>query len=34
MFDLPIPIIGLLIAVFVLVYLVLKTRVHAFSPLC
>lgn len=30
MFDLPIPIIGLLIAVFVLVYLVLKTRVHAF----
>lgn len=30
MFGLPIPIIGLLIAVFVLVYLVLKTRVHAF----
>lgn len=30
MFDLPIPIIGLLIAVFVLVYLVLRTRVHAF----
>ena len=30
MFDLPIPIIGLLIAVFVLVFLVLRTRVHAF----
>ncbi|MDG6264146.1 gluconate:H+ symporter [Glaesserella parasuis] len=30
MFGLPIPIIGLIIAVFVLVYLVLKTRVHAF----
>ncbi|WP_040976682.1 GntT/GntP/DsdX family permease [Necropsobacter massiliensis] len=30
MFGLPVPIIGLLIAVFVLVYLVLKTRVHAF----
>lgn len=30
MFGLPIPIIGLLVAVFVLVYLVLKTRVHAF----
>lgn len=30
MFGLPIPIIGLLIAVFILVYLVLKTRVHAF----
>ncbi|MDU8924877.1 gluconate:H+ symporter [Pasteurellaceae bacterium LIM206] len=30
MFGLPIPVIGLLIAVFVLVYLVLKTRVHAF----
>ncbi|HHF6528442.1 TPA: GntP family permease [Haemophilus influenzae] len=30
MFGLPIPIIGLLIAVFVLVFLVLRTRVHAF----
>ncbi|WP_101776240.1 gluconate:H+ symporter [Pasteurella oralis] len=30
MFGLPIPIIGLLVAVFVLVFLVLKTRVHAF----
>ncbi|MFZ7109686.1 gluconate:H+ symporter [Avibacterium avium] len=30
MFGLPTPIIGLIIAVFVLVYLVLKTRVHAF----
>ncbi|MFD0966194.1 gluconate:H+ symporter [Seminibacterium arietis] len=30
MFGLPIPIVGLLIAVFVLAYLVLKTRVHAF----
>lgn len=30
MFGLPIPIVGLLVAVFVLVYLVLKTRVHAF----
>ena len=30
MFNLPVPIIGLIIAVFVLVYLVLKTRVHAF----
>lgn len=30
MFSLPIPIIGLLIAVFILVFLVLRTRVHAF----
>ncbi len=30
MFGLPIPIIGLLVAVFVLVFLVLRTRVHAF----
>ncbi|SUU98667.1 GntP family permease [Avibacterium paragallinarum] len=30
MLGLPTPIIGLIIAVFVLVYLVLKTRVHAF----
>lgn len=30
MFGLPVPIIGLLIAVFVLVILVLRTRVHAF----
>ncbi|MGY4677897.1 GntT/GntP/DsdX family permease [Pasteurella sp. P03HT] len=30
MFGLPTPIIGLLIAVFVLVFLVLRTRVHAF----
>ncbi|MDY4280615.1 MAG: gluconate:H+ symporter [[Pasteurella] mairii] len=30
MFGLPIPIIGLIIAVFILVFLVLKTRVHAF----
>lgn len=30
MLGLPIPIIGLLVAVFVLVYLVLRTRVHAF----
>lgn len=30
MLGLPVPIIGLLVAVFVLVYLVLKTRVHAF----
>lgn len=30
MFGLPIPIIGLLIAIFVLIFLVLKTRVHAF----
>lgn len=30
MFGLPIPIIGLLVAVFVLVILVLRTRVHAF----
>lgn len=30
MFGLPIPIVGLLIAVFVLAYLVLKTRTHAF----
>lgn len=30
MFGLPIPIIGLMIAVLVLVYLVIKTRVHAF----
>lgn len=30
MFGLPIPIIGLIVAVAVLVYLVLKTRVHAF----
>lgn len=30
MFGLPIPIIGLLIAVFILVFLVLRTRVHAF----
>lgn len=30
MFGLPIPIIGLIIAVFLLVYLVLGTRVHAF----
>ena len=30
MFGLPIPIIGLLVAVFVLVLLVLRTRVHAF----
>ncbi|MGR6980106.1 GntT/GntP/DsdX family permease [Testudinibacter sp. P27/CKL/0425] len=30
MFGLPIPIIGLIVAVIVLVYLVLRTRVHAF----
>ena len=30
MFGLPVPIIGLIVAVAVLVYLVLRTRVHAF----
>ena len=28
--GMPLPIIGLLIAIFVLIYLVLRTRVHAF----
>ena len=30
LFGLPMPIVGLIIAVFVLIYLVLRTRVHAF----